>query len=116
MIATHYHPETKRSSVFDCTYRKRVSVLNRKNRDIRIRLAYAVPVSEVEEARVTLHRSEFSVKPSEEDEERGHLFWDLNVKAGEEASHYFEYRLVGPRELVHTQAKPTGDFGVLMLD
>ncbi len=115
-VDKHYSTDAKRSSsVFDRTYTKRVTVRNQKNRDVTVRLAYAVPVSEVEEARVTLRRSRFSVAPSEEDEKRGHLFWDLDVSAGSAASHSFEYRLVGPADLMQRQAKPTGDFGILQL-
>ncbi|MBL7115471.1 MAG: mucoidy inhibitor MuiA family protein [Kiritimatiellae bacterium] len=115
-VEKHYSTDAKRSSsVFDQTYTKCVTVRNQKNRDVTVRLAYAVPVSEVEEARVTLYRSRFSVAPGEEDKKRGHLFWDLNVSAGSAASHSFVYRLVGPFDLMRRQAKPTGDFGLLEL-
>ncbi len=115
-VEQHTGTESKRSSsVFDRTYTKSVTVRNQKNRDVKVRLAYAVPVSEVEEARVTLYRSRFSAEPSEEDEKRGHLFWDLDVPAGSSASSSFVYRLVGPADLMRRQAKPTGDFGLLRL-
>ncbi len=117
-IQVDYHISTshkRSSSVFDRTYTKSATVRNQKNRDVKVRLAYAVPVSEVEEARVTLYRSRFSVEASDEDEERGHLFWDLDVGAGSATSHSFVYRLVGPAELMTRRAKPTGDFGLLRL-
>ena len=86
-------------------YWKYVNVKNCKRTPIQVTVAYAIPVSEVEEAAVELDRAR-SVAPDTVDPKKGHLFWTRQIAPGGIGSVSFSYSVSGPREILNRVAQP----------
>jgi uncharacterized protein (TIGR02231 family) len=118
IIASRHHTTAPhRSSGHDATYSRWTQIRNGKTGPVKIRVAYTMPVSEVEEARVTLDKAKFKPAPSEYDEKKGHLFWDFEIPAGGVSSAAFAYRVQGPKNVMRLYKRPAKGAGTpFMLD
>lgn len=87
-------------------YRKFVNIRNCKKTPIQVTVAYAIPVSEVEEAVVERLEREGSVAPDTFDPKKGHLFWTRKIAPGATDTVQFWYSVCGPREILNRVAQP----------
>jgi len=87
-------------------YRKTVRITNGKRTPIQVTVAYAIPVSEVEEAAVERLDREGSVPPDTFDPKKGHLYWTRKIAPGATDTVEFWYSVSGPRDLLNRVAQP----------
>jgi hypothetical protein len=78
-----------------------ISIKNLKSTDVKITVAGAMPVSEIEEVSVKL---DGGTHPDRHDRRKGHLEWDVDLATGKETTLRHVYRMVGPAELVNSHA------------
>ncbi len=85
---------------------KAVNIRNCKKTPIQVTVAYAIPVSEVEEAAVERLDREGSVAPDTFDPKKGHLFWTRKIAPGATDTVRFWYSVSGPRDILNRVAQP----------
>jgi uncharacterized protein (TIGR02231 family) len=88
------------------TRRKLVRIRNGKKTPIQVTVAYAIPVSEVEEAVVERLDREGSVAPDTFDAKKGHLFWTRKIAPDATDTVCFWYSVSGPRDILNRVALP----------
>lgn len=99
------------------THTYRAHIRNDKSVPIELTVAFAIPVSEIEEVKVTLDDDAFDHGPAtNRDDKRGLIDWVMALDPGATASVAFVYRVTGPPDILNRRCEPNpqGDLNLLL--